>query len=43
MPPRERLREMGSSAAKTPLPSWDDTAQAYLTLCQGKLPVRVPV
>ena len=28
MPPRERLAEMGSAAAATPLESWDDTARA---------------
>ena len=37
LPSRERLREMGISAGNTHLPSWDDTAQAYLELCERGL------
>jgi glycosyltransferase involved in cell wall biosynthesis len=33
MPPRERLAEMGSAAASTPLPSWEDTARALRAAC----------
>jgi glycosyltransferase involved in cell wall biosynthesis len=37
LPSRERLREMGQAAARSKLPSWDETALAYLTLCQQQL------
>lgn len=37
MPARERLRAMGEAAASTALPSWDDTARAYLSLCEQQL------
>jgi glycosyltransferase involved in cell wall biosynthesis len=36
-PSREELRRMGAAAAKLELPSWDDTAKAYLTLCERQL------
>ena len=36
-PSRERLRAMGEAAAKVELMSWDDTAEAYLELCQRQL------
>ena len=35
LPSRERLRIMGESAARLPLPSWADTARAYLSLCES--------
>ena len=37
LPSRDRLHEMGVSAGNTHLPSWDDTAQAYLRLCERGL------
>jgi len=36
-PSRERLRAMGEAAARLPLMSWDDTAAAYLELCEQQL------
>lgn len=36
-PSRVRLRAMGEAAAKVELMSWDDTAQAYLALCERQL------
>jgi glycosyltransferase involved in cell wall biosynthesis len=36
-PSREELRRMGEAAAKLELPSWDDTAKAYLALCERQL------
>ena len=42
LPSRERLREMGVSAGNTRLPSWDDTAQAYLELCERGLSALQP-
>jgi glycosyltransferase involved in cell wall biosynthesis len=36
-PSRERLRAMGDAAAKIELMSWDDTAEAYLALCERQL------
>jgi glycosyltransferase involved in cell wall biosynthesis len=36
-PSRARLRAMGEAAAKVELMSWDDTAQAYLALCERQL------
>lgn len=36
-PSRERLRAMGEAAAKIELMSWDDTAEAYLALCERQL------
>jgi glycosyltransferase involved in cell wall biosynthesis len=36
-PSRERLRTMGEAAARVPLTSWDDTAAAYLELCERQL------
>jgi glycosyltransferase involved in cell wall biosynthesis len=36
-PSRERLRAMGEAAAKVELMSWDDTAEAYLELCERQL------
>jgi glycosyltransferase involved in cell wall biosynthesis len=36
-PSRERLRAMGEAAAKVELMSWDDTAEAYLELCEREL------
>lgn len=36
-PSRERLRAMGEAAAKVELMSWDDTADAYLALCERQL------
>jgi glycosyltransferase involved in cell wall biosynthesis len=47
LPDRERLRRMGAEAGRVPLPSWDDTARRYLSLCEeqlqraGKLPALV--
>lgn len=38
-PSRDRLHEMGTAAAATRLPTWDDTAEAYLQLCQNQLRV----
>jgi glycosyltransferase involved in cell wall biosynthesis len=38
-PGREELRRMGEAAAKVELPSWDDTAKAYLALCERQLAV----
>ncbi len=32
LPPRERLAAMGEAAARVPLPSWQEVAQAYLEL-----------
>jgi hypothetical protein len=37
LPSRARLHEMGKAAAASKLPSWDDTADAYLALCQERL------
>ena len=37
LPSRERLRAMGEAAAQARLMSWDDTAEAYLELCQRQL------
>jgi glycosyltransferase involved in cell wall biosynthesis len=37
LPARDRLREMGVAAARTPLASWQDTAQGYLALCEHHL------
>ena len=37
IPSRDRFREMGKAAAATTLQSWDDTAKAYLALCQERL------
>jgi glycosyltransferase involved in cell wall biosynthesis len=37
LPSRERLREMGAAASRVKLPSWDDTASAYLDLCWRQL------
>ena len=37
MPSRDRLHEIGKAAAATTLQSWDDTASAYLALCQQQL------
>jgi glycosyltransferase involved in cell wall biosynthesis len=37
LPERVRLRSMGESAARVPLPSWEDTARAYLALCEDQL------
>jgi glycosyltransferase involved in cell wall biosynthesis len=36
-PSRERLRRMGEAAARVPLNSWEDTARAYLALCERQL------
>jgi glycosyltransferase involved in cell wall biosynthesis len=36
-PSREELRRMGEAAAKVELQSWDDTAKAYLALCERQL------
>lgn len=36
-PGREQLRRMGEAAARRELPSWDDTAEAYLELCERQL------
>jgi glycosyltransferase involved in cell wall biosynthesis len=36
-PSRESLRVMGEAAAKVELASWNDTAEAYLALCQRQL------
>ncbi len=36
-PDRATLRAMGEAAAKVELMSWDDTASAYLALCQRQL------
>jgi glycosyltransferase involved in cell wall biosynthesis len=36
LPSRERLRAMGDAAARVPMPSWEDTARAYLSLCEGQ-------
>jgi glycosyltransferase involved in cell wall biosynthesis len=37
LPSRARLHDMGKAAAASKLPSWDDTADAYLALCQDRL------
>jgi glycosyltransferase involved in cell wall biosynthesis len=37
LPSRARLHDMGRAAAASKLPSWDDTADAYLALCQVRL------
>jgi len=42
LPSRDRLREMGVSAENTHLPSWDDTAEAYLRLCERGLSALQP-
>lgn len=42
IPPRDRFHEMGQAAAATRLQSWDDTAAAYLALCQVRLPPASP-
>ncbi|MGH7535868.1 MAG: glycosyltransferase family 4 protein [Gemmatimonadales bacterium] len=34
LPSRARLLEMGQAAARIPLPTWEDTAAAYLALCE---------
>jgi glycosyltransferase involved in cell wall biosynthesis len=39
LPSRERLRQMGVAASEIKLPSWDDTATAYLELCRRELAV----
>jgi glycosyltransferase involved in cell wall biosynthesis len=36
-PGRETLRAMGEAAAKVELMSWEDTAEAYLDLCERQL------
>jgi glycosyltransferase involved in cell wall biosynthesis len=36
-PSRERLRAMGEAAARVELMSWNDTAEAYLALCERQL------
>jgi glycosyltransferase involved in cell wall biosynthesis len=40
LPDRERLRKMGIEAAAVKLPTWDDTARAYLDLCRHQLAAR---
>lgn len=37
LPTRERLGEMGAAASQVKLPSWDDTASSYLSLCRHQL------
>ncbi|MBK6452531.1 MAG: glycosyltransferase [Proteobacteria bacterium] len=37
LPSRDRLREMGESAAALKLTSWEDTALGYLSLCESAL------
>jgi glycosyltransferase involved in cell wall biosynthesis len=37
LPSRERLRTMSAAAAATKLTSWEDTAAAYLELCERQL------
>jgi len=37
LPTRERLSEMGAAAAQVELPSWEDTARSYLSLCTHQL------
>jgi hypothetical protein len=37
LPTRERLGEMGAAAAQVRLPSWEDTARSYLSLCTHQL------
>ncbi|MGB7738376.1 MAG: glycosyltransferase family 4 protein [Steroidobacteraceae bacterium] len=37
LPSRDRLREMGESAAASKLTSWEDTALGYLSLCESAL------
>jgi glycosyltransferase involved in cell wall biosynthesis len=39
LPGRERLRAMGAAAARVILPSWEDTARAYLSICEQQLEV----
>jgi hypothetical protein len=34
---RERLRMIGEAAAKVELMDWNDTAEAYSTLCERQL------
>ncbi|MGH6912191.1 MAG: glycosyltransferase, partial [Geminicoccales bacterium] len=36
-PSRARLREMAQGAASVPLTTWEDTARAYLALCERAL------
>jgi glycosyltransferase involved in cell wall biosynthesis len=36
-PSRQRLRRMGEAAAQVRLNSWEDTARAYLALCERQL------
>ena len=40
LPDRERLRRMGEAAAAVPMPTWRDTARAYLDLCETQLKSR---
>lgn len=40
LPDRTRLREMGVAAEKSRLTSWEDTARAYLSLCERQLEAR---
>jgi glycosyltransferase involved in cell wall biosynthesis len=37
LPSRQRLQQMGRAAAQVVLPSWSDTAQAYLAACRKVL------
>jgi glycosyltransferase involved in cell wall biosynthesis len=37
LPTRERLQAMGAAAARVQLPSWEDTARSYLSLCTQQL------
>jgi glycosyltransferase involved in cell wall biosynthesis len=37
LPTRERLQMMGAAAAQVRLPSWEDTARSYLSLCTQQL------
>lgn len=39
-PSRDRLRQMGEAAARTPLIGWEDTARAVLSLCERQLAAR---
>lgn len=36
-PTRAQLRTMGEAAAQVSMPSWEDTARAYLSLCESQL------
>lgn len=40
LPSRERLREMGCAAARTPLESWDDVALAYRSMLEDVIGTR---